>query len=167
MLAVAVTASVALVVSACASDTGSGSSATPGTQPIPEAADEGTPVPGGSLAIALPGVVDGLNPVSARWSIEGNLVGSSLFDTLLTFDEDGALVPRLAESVVPNDDGTEWTITLRPDIRFHDGSPLDAAAVKLNIDTRKAQPLTGGALDQIVAGDGGVTVVDPLTVRVS
>ena len=47
VLAVAIAAFVALAVSACASDTGSGSSATPGTQPIPDAADEGTPVSGG------------------------------------------------------------------------------------------------------------------------
>lgn len=137
-----------------------------GTAPIPSASEEGTPVPGGVLVVAVPGAIDGLNPVQARWALEGNIVGSAMFDTLLSLDENDQIVPRLAESVNPNDTGTSWTIKLRPDVRFHDGSPLDAAAVKLNIDTRKAQPLTGGALDPIVEGPDGVTVVDPLTVRV-
>ncbi|WP_344069274.1 ABC transporter substrate-binding protein [Microbacterium sediminicola] len=39
----------------------------------------------------------------------------------------------LADSIVPNDDATEWTITLKPGITFQDGSPLDSADVLFSL----------------------------------
>lgn len=162
-------AAAALVTlgTACSSSAGTGSGNGPtGTPPPANAAaptGEGTPTPGGTLRVALANAIDGLNPVQARWSLDGNLVGSAIFDTLLTFDKDRKLVPRLAESVTPNADGTEWTIKLRPNLTFHNGEPLDAAAVKLNIDTRKSQPLTGGALEPI----NSTTATDAQTVKVT
>ena len=71
-------------------------------------------------------------------------------------------MPRLAESVTPNADGTVWTIKLRPSVTFHDGTPMDAAAVKANIDARKAVPITGDSIKQI----DEVIVVDTLTAEV-
>ncbi len=124
--------------------------------------DEGEAVDGGTLRVALPAEIDGLDPTSNRWSIEGNMIASAVFDPLLTFDEERELQPMLAESVEPNDDGTVWTITLQEGITFHDGTPLDAEAVKLNIDTRKSNPISGGALAPVEE----VVVVDPLTVEV-
>ena len=44
----------------------------------------------------------------------------------------GEVQPILAESLQPNADFTVWTLVLRPDLVFSDGSPLDAAAVKAN-----------------------------------
>src|SRR5690606_31154338 len=60
--------------------------------------------------------------------------------------------PLLAESIEANEDLTEWTVTLREGITFHDGTPLDAETVKanfdeyLNVDTAT----TSGNLDQVV-----------------
>ena len=42
-------------------------------------------------------------------------------------------VPNLAESLKAIDDLT-WEVKLRPHLRFHNGEPLDAAAVKFTID---------------------------------
>ena len=39
----------------------------------------------------------------------------------------------------------EWTMHVRDGIKFHDGKPLDGAAVKFNIDTCRASPLTASA----------------------
>ncbi len=44
------------------------------------------------------------------------------------------LAPGLALSWSSNDDATVWTFTLRQGVRFHDGTPFDAAAVKFNFD---------------------------------
>lgn len=152
-----------LVVSACSgSDPGTPTGQTAGSVNQAAPRDEGTPVDGGTLRVALPAEIDGLNPVNSRWSVEGNLLGSSVFDTLLTFDENRNLVPRLASSVTPNADGTVWTIKLRDGVKFHDGSPLDSAAVKLNIETRKADPITGSALAPV----SEVVAVDDLTTEV-
>ncbi len=49
--------------------------------------------------------------------------------------------PYLAESLTPNSDFTEWTIALRPDVRFHDGTPLDAIALVRHLDAVAASPL--------------------------
>ena len=47
---------------------------------------------------------------------------------------DGKIHPYLAKSVVGTANNTVWTITLRPGIKFHDGTPLDAQVVKDNLD---------------------------------
>ncbi len=47
-----------------------------------------------------------------------------LFDTLLWMNPDGETIPWLAEDWESNDDGTEWTFTLREDVQWHDGEPL-------------------------------------------
>jgi peptide/nickel transport system substrate-binding protein len=161
-----VTASVSLmtlmlVVAACSSDS---TSTDTQSQQVNQGApvDEGPPQDGGTLRVALGAEIDGLNPVQARWSLEGNSIGSSIYDGLMTFDEDRNLVPKLAESATPNADGTVWTIKLRPNIAFHDGTPFDAEAVKANLDARKQIPISGDALRQVET----VTVVDPLTVEV-
>lgn len=154
----------ALVVLAAACSSSDNSSTTGGTDAVNQGAptDEGTPQDGGVLKVGVGADIDGLYPVEARWSLDGNLIGSSIYDTLLSFDEQRNLVPRLALSVTPNDDGTVWTMKLRPDVTFHDGTPFDAAAVKANIDARKAVPISGDSLKAVQE----VVVVDSLTAEV-
>jgi len=51
-------------------------------------------------------------------------------ESLLAYEVGGTAVqPALAESYEANDDLTEWTFHLRPDVKFHDGSSLDAQDV--------------------------------------
>src|SRR5690348_15369029 len=45
-----------------------------------------------------------------------------------------AIEPALAKSWTHDSTGTVWTFHLRPGVKFQDGSPLDAAAVKFNFD---------------------------------
>ncbi len=52
----------------------------------------------------------------------------------LTKNEGGKVVPALAESWKISDDGMEYTFLLRKGVTFTDGSPLNAKAVKQNID---------------------------------
>ncbi len=159
-LVAALTAMLTLAAACSSSNTSSSS----GTQAVNQGAptDEGPPQDGGTLTVAVGADIDGLNPVEARWSLEGNLIGSSIYDTLMTFDENRNLVPRLAESMTPNADGTVWTIKLRPNVQFQDGTPFDGDAVKVNIEARKAVPISGDAIKLI----DDVVVVDPLTVEV-
>ncbi|KRB75066.1 hypothetical protein ASE01_17020 [Nocardioides sp. Root190] len=56
---------------------------------------------------------------------------AALYDSLIQIDpRTGEPIFRQAESVVPNEDKSAWTITLRPGLTFSDGTPFDAAAVK-------------------------------------
>jgi ABC-type transport system substrate-binding protein len=57
-----------------------------------------------------------------------------LYDRLLDFDADMKIVPGLASAFQMAPDLTSITLTLRPGVVFHDGTPLDVAAVKFNIE---------------------------------
>lgn len=75
----------------------------------------------------------------------------TFYDPLTAFDEQGVAQPYLARSVTPNEDFTRWTIALRPGVQFHDGTPLTAEAVALNLQAIKDSPLTGGAVAPIAS----------------
>jgi peptide/nickel transport system substrate-binding protein len=70
----------------------------------------------------------------AQLAVSGMLVARSVYDTLTVPTAAGEYVPYLAEAVEPNEDFTEWTITVRDGITFHDGTPLTADVVKNNLD---------------------------------
>ena len=60
---------------------------------------------------------------------------TSVYDTLVYQDAaTGKFVPGLAQSWKISDDGTTYTFELRRDVKFHDGTPFNAAAVKANLD---------------------------------
>lgn len=59
----------------------------------------------------------------------------SVYDTLVFEDPvNGGFVPGLAESWSISSDGLSYVFNLRTDVRFHDGTPFNAQAVKDNID---------------------------------
>lgn len=47
--------------------------------------------------------------------------------------------PALATKWEPSEGGTVWTLTLRPGVKFHDGTPFDARAVAFNVNRIMAQ----------------------------
>jgi peptide/nickel transport system substrate-binding protein len=106
---------------------------------------------------------------NAQLAISGIMVVNALYDTLTTLNDKGQYVPYLAQSVTPNATFDQWTIKLRPDVKFQDGEPLDAAALKLNLDSyRGANPRIQAPLNSFVlANIATVTVADPLTVVVT
>ncbi len=52
---------------------------------------------------------------------------------LMTYDESGAVVPGVAESV-DTTDPMSYVFTIRPDLTFHDDTPLTAENVKNSLD---------------------------------
>ena len=126
---------------------GSDASANPNER-APE--DPPNPVQGGTLIYGLE--ADTTNPwapFNCSCATSGRDVLKTVSDALFTEAKDGAPVPLLLESVDHNADYTEWTMHVRDGIKFHDGTPLDGAAVKFNIDTCLASPLTATAFAQI------------------
>ena len=61
-------------------------------------------------------------------------VGRAVYEGLMKFDENMNPVPNLAESVEMSPDGLRYVFKLRQNVRFHDGTPFDAEAVKINFD---------------------------------
>ena len=72
------------------------------------------------------------------------------------------VVPDLATSWSTSADGKSWTFHLRPHVLFHDGSTVDAAAVKFSFDRLLKAGQGAAAVYSEVAS---LEVVDPLTVR--
>lgn len=95
------------------------------------------------------------------------VVASNVFATIVEFDpETGEFLPWLAEEVTISDDARVYTIKLRDGIIFHDGTPVNAAAIQFNFD-RIVDPATvsTSAIGQM--GDYSHTeIVDDLTVHV-
>ena len=126
------------------------------------------PVKGGTLRYGLEADVDGLNPtVSALTAASGLVMASAVFDTLAAYAADKSVVPYLAESFTPNDDFTKWTIKLRPDVLFHDGTSLDAAAFVTNFEAQRGAPLVGLAVRPFYPEAGATAVIDDLTVEMT
>lgn len=85
--------------------------------------------PGNTLIYARGGEAERLDPIHIA-SGESVKVVNNLFDTLVTFAEGSTeIIPSLAASWQSSPDGRTWTFRLRPGVKFHDGTPLDAAAV--------------------------------------
>jgi peptide/nickel transport system substrate-binding protein len=122
-----------------------------------------TPVAGGTLRYGLEADVDGINPTASGLSAPGLMMANAVFDTLATYDENGAAVPHLAESFTPNEDASVWTIKLREGITFHDGTPLNIDAVIKNFEIQRADPLVGLAVKPFYPEENAVVKVDDLT----
>jgi len=87
-----------------------------------------------------------------------------VFDGLVGFTPDYKLRPELATSWEASKDAKTFTFHLRPNVKFHDGTPLNAAAVKLNFDRARdpANKLTRLSLVNMIAS---IDAVDDTTVR--
>jgi peptide/nickel transport system substrate-binding protein len=158
---VALGAGLALVAAACGGG-GGGGGAKGAQRGVPQ--DKGKPVLGGSVTYGLEAeTLGGFCPPTAQLAAGGIQVFQALYDTLTVPNDKGEYVPYLARSVTPNADFTQWTIVLRDGITFHNGSPLNAEVVKLNLDRFRR-----GVLFQFVFPDvQDVSVVDPITIRVT
>ncbi len=58
----------------------------------------------------------------------------TMLQGLMGFDSDLKIIPVLAESYTFNDEATEFSFNLRKGIKFHDGTPFNAEAVRANIE---------------------------------
>lgn len=102
----------------------------------PEASGD-NPVPGGTLTYASG---DG-EPTCLDPHVGGNypqaLLAGQFLESLVSRDASGEIIPWLAEAWEVADDGLAWEFTLREGVTFTDGTPLDAEAVKVNVEHLK------------------------------
>jgi len=93
---------------------------------------------GGTLNVGLELDVIGFDPLKVGvFDTAPEWVAATIFDTLTTLDDEGAVQPKLALSWSHSDDFKTWTFKLRPSVKFQDGTPFNAAAVKANFDRQK------------------------------
>ena len=90
--------------------------------------------PAGTLVVGLVAEPVNLDPAQVT-DLNSNRVGRRIVETLVTFpDESTQVVPGLAESWTISKDGLRYTFKLRKGVKFHDGTPLNAEAVKFSIE---------------------------------
>lgn len=150
------------LLAACSSGSGSSSSTT-ASATHPNGISTATPKPGGQLIFGVEAEEKGFDPTTGTYDTTGIMYARTVFDPLAILATDGTILPYLAQSITPNSDYTVWTITMRPNLLFHDNTPCDAAAVAYNFSAQKSALLTGPALTTIDT----ITVTSPLVVTVT
>jgi peptide/nickel transport system substrate-binding protein len=120
---------------------------------------------GGELVIA-----DISDPASLDPAFITNRVGAraqrALYDPLIDLDQNSTLVPGLAESWDFSSDAQTVTLHLRKGVKFHDGTPFDAQAVKVHFD-RHLNPATKSLRTGELVGVASVEAPDAATVRIT
>ncbi len=104
-------------------------------------------------------LAESLDPAEgvASWALQSH----GIAETLFTVDRSGALVPQLARAV--ERDGEAWIVHLESGIRFADGAPLTAEAV------RDALARSAAANPRVTGQTGrlAIAVLDPLRLRIA
>src|SRR3989440_9404773 len=148
---------LAVVVTGC-------SSIKSGTPAPSDSADNRPARNGGTLRVALSAEPDKLDPTLAR-TLVGRTVFNAICEKLYDVDAKLAVVPQLAAALPEfSTDGKTVTIKLRTGVKFADGTPLDAAAVKTSLD--RHMTLSGSARKSELSSVAGVDATDPTTVTV-
>lgn len=122
------------------------------TVPPPTTAAEEVPEAGGSMVFAIEADTSNpWRPSEILCAASCHQVMRNIFDSLTLPNSDGSWSPYLADSVVPNDDYTEWTITAREGVTFHDGTPFDGAAIVENLTRAQTGLVTSFALRPVTS----------------
>lgn len=125
---------------------------------------QGTPTQGGVLRVAASNNPSSLDPQTGRSGFDHPIL-FPLFDTLIEFDfETLKPLPGIAKEWA-NETPVRLVLTLNEGVRFHDGSPCDAAAVKFNLDRAASYERSNVKSDS--ASIASVDVIDPLHVAIN
>ena len=118
---------------------------------------------GGTVTIGLEADATGLRPWEDSCSSPCYNIMRAIYDPLMDQTSEGTYEPFLAESISSNEDFTVWTMTLRPDVTFHNGTQLTAQTIADMFPLQQA----GAAGQSGITGANlvGVTAVDELTVE--
>jgi peptide/nickel transport system substrate-binding protein len=117
-----------------------------------------TPQTGGTLVISMSGDVNMLGDPSGTQK-GTKLMQKPAIEYLAIFDNNGNIVPWLADSWKTDPVAKTLSITIKKGITFHDGTTFDAAAVKWNLDHEIAMK------KQEMQSVASIDVVDTSTVR--
>lgn len=178
-MALAATAAGSLLA-ACGSDSASTASGGATTKASPAATTTGSsasspavsaatgttdaPKRGGTATLSLNADISGLDPHLSSTTVSSQVM-QLLYDTLVSYDKSFTIIPNLATKWDSSPDGLTYTFTLVEGVKFHDGEPFNAQAVKVNLD-RVLDKSLGARLTSQLTQVSQVQVVDDKTVKV-
>lgn len=123
----------------------------------------GEPVRGGTLTMDLYSKVSSLDPQNAR-TVTDLGVAAAIADPLLRYDADQQkYVGYLSDSWQVSQDGLTYTFHIRDGAKFQDGEPIDANAVKANMD--RVQQDENLYTHSSLNGVTSIKVVDPQDIQ--
>ena len=130
-------------------------------------AQPATPRQGGTVTVGI--VFDNTKTLDPRLSIQADERQSLflLYDGLVAVDQGFALKPDLAKSWAIENGGTRYVFTLQEGVKFQDGTPFSAEAVKWNIEQRLDEKVKSSQRPQLLPVIASVEVVSPLVVAVN
>ncbi len=146
---------------------GSDASGPAPSQPAESAAAAGNaPVQGGELTFALATSPDHLDPHRSGLAVAVRVI-RTLYDNLVAQAPDGSIQPWLAKEWTVSPDGKSYTFQLREDVKFHDGTPFNAEAVKFSYD-RILDPATKAANSSaLIRPYESAEVIDEYTIKLN
>ena len=119
-----------------------------------------------TLVVAVPSDPVGVEPGANKAEPIGSEIILNVFDTLVawTAPDFQKLEGCLATSWTISPDGKEFSLKLRDGVKFQDGTPFDAAAVKFSLErTKAANPYVKATFDLIK----DIAVVSPSEVKIT
>src|SRR5713226_9556625 len=119
---------------------------------------------GGTLRVAYGNDILGMDFYTTP-GYEMVWVATNIGCGLIGITPDGKFIPDAAESWQISPDGLLYTFRLRKNVLFHDGSKVDAAAVKFTVE-RIMDPATKSSMRSFMESVHSVEVIDPLTVQI-
>lgn len=122
-------------------------------------------VTGGTVTYAAGADPDNLDPANAE-SNPSEAVNRMMYENLARFDEKLKIVPGLATKWEQSKDGLTWTFYLRKGVKFHDGTPFNAEAVKIFIE-RMIGPEKPSRAGLYVPFVNSVEIVNDSTVKIN
>src|SRR3989449_2971268 len=123
-----------------------------------------TPKRGGTLRVSYGNEIAGLDFHTSP-GYEMMWVGMNVGCGLINITPDGKFVGDAAESWQMSPDGLLYTFKLKKNVLFHDGTPVDAAAVQFSIE-RIMDPATKRGMRPFYDAVHSVEVLDPSTVQI-
>lgn len=121
---------------------------------------------GGNLSYALATSPDTLDPHRSGLAVTVRAI-RTIYDNLVVQLPDGSIKPWLAKEWSVSEDGKSYTFKLREDVKFHDGTPFNAEAVKFNLD-RVIDPATKAANSlALIRPYSSSEVIDEYTIKVN
>ena len=153
-----------VLVAGCSSAAGTSTSSTTGTAGSTAGPSAAAPAEPTVLTVASSAAVTTWDPI-ASFSTEALYLGN-IYEPLLWRNPTGSAeeyTPAIAESWTKSADAKTWTFKIRPGVTFHDGTPVDAAAVKASIEAAKADAgasFIWAPLESITTPDASTVVMN-------
>ena len=110
-----------------------------GTSPATATPVSGRPPARRPLTLGMVLEPPALDPTAGAAAAIAEVVLYNVFETLVHVGPHGKISPLLAERWHASDDQKTWTFILRPDVRFQNGKPCDAQAVRASFERAGAK----------------------------